>query len=78
MDAADCEFRVVAVVAQVSKNNVVQFFVRHRLHQFRHLIVGQVPVPGVDALLDRPRAFRVRFQEFGVVVRFYEKRVRSS
>ena len=77
MHAPNSGVGVVAVFAKMAEDNVVKVVVRDGFHEFSNLIVREMPVPGADALLRRPRTFCIRLEQVGIVIGFDKKGVRS-
>lgn len=75
LHAADCGIGVIAVFAEMAKDDVMKVIVRDGLNEFRDLLIREMAVAGADALLGSPGALGIRLKEVGVVIRFDEKGV---
>ncbi len=66
-------FRAVAIRAEVAEDDTAEAGMGDIPDEFLNLHVGEVAMAGGDALFDRPRTFRIEFQQFVIIIGFDKK-----
>lgn len=72
---ADGHVGIIAVVTEVTENDVMKILMSDGFHELSDLIIGKMAMPGADALLGGPGSFRVCFEQARVVIGLDEEGV---